>query len=279
MNYTKSILILLVLCLCIVPAIATSSDYHSKYSNPTLITVGTTGFLEGTIRCGVNDFTKEIGVRNDANPLGKNGSFTYYPISPDGKFADFNGNSRIELIPGSFSLHIVDGQGGQPEDSHVTIVAGQISYPEKELLGHAVSPASNKFATPETSPIESNGKIRILSAYYGARWVTYTNRGSTEHGQYIQIGSLLQHQIDLGYTSFKFNIATITDASGNALVTIPSGDPVPGIVKNVIVIYTIGNNPIWHVKEVMEQDYHNPYTYPSAQVPYLPLTPQTVLTL
>lgn len=98
-----------------------------------------TGTLQGSIRCGYNTLTPVVGIRNDANPDGVNGTFTYFPILPNGKFGDVNGNEGIQLVPGSYTLYLKDGNGGQPEISHATIVANTISNPEIDLLGHAVS--------------------------------------------------------------------------------------------------------------------------------------------
>jgi hypothetical protein len=109
-----------------------------------------TGILKGSVRCGLNTFTNEVGVRNDAIPDAANQSFEFYPINPDGTF-------EITLIPGSFTLYLKDGNGGQPEYSHATIIANSISNPEHELLGHAIPPAIGKVVD----------KIVILKATYG----------------------------------------------------------------------------------------------------------------
>ena len=160
MNYKSLILIALALCLCIaVPVSAmwnngnwiaenatdgyrvvtdAKTGVDSKYKDVPALPEGRSpgdamqGTLMGNVRCGYNTLTREVGVRNDANPDGKNGSFNFYPINPDGRF-------EITLIPGSFTLMLKDGNGGQPEHSHAKIVAGGISYPEVDLLGHAIS--------------------------------------------------------------------------------------------------------------------------------------------
>ena len=75
-------------------------------------------------------FAPAIGIRNvissDESP------FKFFPVLPDGTFEE-------DLIPGNFTLYIPDGNGGQPEYSSVMVVAGKISYPSKELLGHAAT--------------------------------------------------------------------------------------------------------------------------------------------
>ena len=136
---TTSILILaLALCLCFVlPVSAVGTYYESKYVERNAFDTQqpidkVTGTLKGSVRSGFNLFTNEIGVRNDANPDGVKGTFEFYPINPDGTF-------EIVLIPGSFALMVKDGNGGQPEYSHATIIANTVSNPEREILGHAVS--------------------------------------------------------------------------------------------------------------------------------------------
>lgn len=138
---TTSILILaLALCLCFVlPVAAVGTYYENKYvernafdSQQPIDKV--TGTLKGSVRSGFNVFTNEIGVRNDVNPDGVNGTFEFYPINPDGTF-------EISLIPGSFTLYVKDGNGGQPEYSHATIIANSVSNPERDIIGHAASGA------------------------------------------------------------------------------------------------------------------------------------------
>jgi len=120
------------------------------------------GVLQGNIRCGYNTLTPKVGIRNDL--AGANGPFTYFPILSDGRFGDLNGNADIQLIPGSYTLYLPDGNGGQPEYSHATIVAGKFSRPEKDLLGHAVSslPAEVKSAP---SPDCHEHRVRIFGHF------------------------------------------------------------------------------------------------------------------
>jgi hypothetical protein len=281
MNYTKSILILLVLCLCIVPAIATSSDYTSKYVATNNLPYYQYGWLSGSIRCGVNDFTSQIGIRNDNVP---NGTYDFYNIAPDGRFLDHNGNVGIALLPGGYSLYLPDGNGGHAEYSHADIVAGVYSFPEKDLLGHSVSPAPIIAPTATPTP-EPTRKIIIIDAIYGAEWTTpgvcpMTFRSickPVEHGTFVNIRPEIQKLVNNGHYTFKFDVATIADDSGNALAVIPSGDPVPGIVKYAVITYL--DNHGLHQKWVMEQDYRNPYTDGSAQIPYHAPTTATTVTL
>lgn len=157
MNNTKLVLIALALCLCFVlPASAVWSNgnwvpedalngYTVDYNPQSGVTSklkpidiaaelkespqSYVGVLKFNLRCGYSTLTREVGIRNDAVP---NGAFTFYPIQPDGSF-------ETELVPGNFTVFLPDSNGGQPQTSRVTIVAGQVSYPFNEMLGHAVS--------------------------------------------------------------------------------------------------------------------------------------------
>jgi hypothetical protein len=141
MNYKFLFVALAVLlALAVSPVSAVGTYYESKvvpidivadYNNMPEAFYGT---LVGRLACGDNVMTPEIGIRN---VLDVNGTYTMFPINPDGTF-------EIVLAPGSYSLWIPDGNGGQPEWSHVTIATRQVSYPETRLLGHAYSSASSR---------------------------------------------------------------------------------------------------------------------------------------
>jgi len=125
------------------------------------------GVLQGNIRCGYNTLTYEVGVRNDLE--GENGTFTFFPIQPDGTF-------EIELIPGSFTLYLPDGNGGQPDYSHATIVAGKFSQPEKELIGHCVSQPSALLTVsePDSKCHTHTIHIPIIKHWKIVGWYHYT---------------------------------------------------------------------------------------------------------
>ena len=157
MNHTKLVLVALALCLCLVLPVAAvwsngnwvpedalngyTVDYNPQSgvtSKLKPIDIGAElkespqsyfGVLKFNLRCGYSTLTREVGIRNDAVT---DGEFTFYPIHPDGSF-------ETELVPGNFTILLKDSNGGQPQTSHATIVAGQVSYPFNEMLGHAVS--------------------------------------------------------------------------------------------------------------------------------------------
>jgi hypothetical protein len=189
MKYTNIMFIALALCMVLAVApvtavwengnwVESSNAVHdaqtgvdSKYvATSAFGDAPTVGILRGSIRSGYSTLTPKVGIRNDL--AGENGTFTYFPILADGKFGDLNGNVDIELIPGKYTLYIPDGNGGQPEYSHATIVAGVISYPEKELLGHAVS------AYSRGNPLDAG-----INAYLGCgdielQWIKIVQTGS-----------------------------------------------------------------------------------------------------
>lgn len=140
---------------------AVSDNYVSKIvPTPTDAPV-LYGTLSGSIRCGYNTLTKEVGIKNDADLLNE---FHYFPIRPDGTFEE-------QLIPGNFTLYLKDGDGGQPETSHAVIVAGKTSQPMNELKGHAVSPKTDEIkAKPTPIPTPTCHEHRIwIPGYYEPR--------------------------------------------------------------------------------------------------------------
>ena len=148
MNY-KHLFTILTICVCLAaPAMAVSAHYESKIVPTVTDAPITYGTLSGSIRCGYNTLTKEIGIKNDADPTG---TYRYFPILPDGRFGEYVGDETkydIDLIPGNFTLYLADGNGGQPEYSHAIIVAGQKSNPMIDLKGHAVSSEDKKTISP-----------------------------------------------------------------------------------------------------------------------------------
>lgn len=113
---------------------ATGVDSKYKDTNPAIALKNSGDYascrLEGTIRCGYNTLTSEVILSNVINP----NATTSIPVLPDGTFS-FEG-----LAAGKYTLMLKDGNGGQPEYSTVTCVAGAgVVRPESELLGHAVA--------------------------------------------------------------------------------------------------------------------------------------------
>ena len=163
-----------------------ASDVTSKYrdidpvkelANSPAMAVGT---LQGNIRCGYSTLTPEVGVRNDVNP---NGTFTFFPILSDTRFGDLNGNADIQLIPGSYTLYLPNGNGGQPEYSHATIVAGKFSQPEKELIGHCVSQPSAPLtvSAPDSKCHTHTIHIPIIKHWKIVGWYHYTWECCKQH--------------------------------------------------------------------------------------------------
>lgn len=225
MNYTP-LIITLALCLCIVPAIATSSDYTSKYANPSLVTPETTGILTGHIRCGYNVFTTEIGIRNDI--LGDKGEFTFYPINADGKFWQ-------TLIPGNFTLYLKDGNGGQPEYSHAVVAAGRISNPEIDILGHAISPSSKPIEQPVIK------SITICSAVYIPNEFKCTIKDGKSCYPIYWIQTDVKSKVQALVNTMP-SFAVSNDVLG--------GDPAYGWQKRLDVIYVNDGGSCKHLKDL-----------------------------
>jgi len=211
MNYKSLMIIALALCLCLVLPVAAIwnngnwidehandgynvihdpvSGVDSKYkATPMFTEPQQNALLVGTIkvivRSGYNTLTPEVGVRNDANPDGANGTFKFYPISPDGI-------TEIEVIPGQFTLYIPNSNGGQDEFAHVTVAGGKITY--VAMLGHAVSGSPAKVVSASTCPLILETKI---TKGFLLQWVwfraskpdglqDFTVKVSTNHGDVI----------------------------------------------------------------------------------------------
>lgn len=260
MNYKPFVLIALALCLCVsFPASAMwdngnwvpddanvgyqvvhnpVSGVDSKYKAiPQTIEdrspgESMQGILRGSIRCGYNTLTREVGIRNDANPDGVNGTFTFFPILPNGMFGDLDGNQDITLIPGNFTLFLKDGNGGQPEYSHARITANEISYPEVELKGHAIS--SSVIEIPVVEPT-----VKICSAFYypdmhkkpidGHVKLTWKN-----HFGIADVTSAVRSRVNGGQTTFEVSNTNL------------GGDPAYGWYKQLTVVYVTGEGSCRH---------------------------------
>jgi hypothetical protein len=176
MNY-KTLFTILLICVCLTsPAMAAGQFFESKIVPTEPYTSVGYGTLYGSIRCGYNTLTKEVGIKNN---LDLNGSYKFFPIRPDGTFEEI-------LIPGTFALYLPDGNGGQPEYSSVTIRANERSYPERELLGHGITQDGREESiTPELTSDCHTHSIWIIGhfEYYNqkphwrwepGRWYTWT---------------------------------------------------------------------------------------------------------
>lgn len=216
---------MLVLSILIVPVMASSSDYVNKYTDTPANPTQETGLLIGSIRCGMNTFTHEIGIRNI---IAVNQSYTMTPIQPDGKFS-------VDLIPGNFSLYLPDGNAGFPEYSTATIKAGQISYPESELLGHAVT----EFV-PEVAPAPSLN-IKVCSAVYIPDEFKCTIKN--DKGKC--------YPVNWGQTIVTSKVQQLVNAVSSFTVTDDVlGDPAYGWKKRLDVIYVTGDGSCKHFKDL-----------------------------
>jgi len=84
------------------------------------------GVLQVTVRCHNNIFSKEMMLTNDLAPT-------------EGKsiYLDHAGTFNDRLIPGDYTIKLLDGNGGQPETQKFRIDEGYTSY--VTFIGHAAS--------------------------------------------------------------------------------------------------------------------------------------------
>ena len=203
-------------------------------------------------------------------------------VSPDGTFEIPAWNNGV-LSPGNYTATL-DNFNLPDETVHFPVVSDRKTF--ITFIGQATTGLAKVDAIPTPTP--PHGDIHILSAVYGATWITYTTETVRGHshqvphsnGQYVNIRSELQNLVNGGDTKFQFDVATIRGLTNGDSATLAGGDPDQGIVKNAIVTYTDNHFPFLHVKTVMEQDFNNPYPQSdSVHVPYHAPTSQTTLTL
>jgi hypothetical protein len=113
--------------------------------------VSTTGQFFGHIRAATNVSSNEVVV---IGPAGQKN----VPVDPDGTFEVTN------LVPGKYTVYLLDGNGGQFEQSSFTVNAGGVSHLDSEILGHAFS-ATDGGKQPDV--------IVITEATYGAQMLVF----------------------------------------------------------------------------------------------------------
>ena len=145
-----------------------ASDVTSKYKETSPFDgVQEVDKAAGTLQChvksGFNTLTSQYGVRNVLD--GANGTFTMYPILPDGWCKE------EQFAPGRFELCLFndkdeqDGNGGQPECAYFNIVAGRPSQPERELIGHTVSQSPAPLTVSAPTPDCHEHRIWIFGHF------------------------------------------------------------------------------------------------------------------
>jgi len=144
------ILAFAIIAMAFVPVVSAHAprDYTMKVNPNVGIDQPTpTGILRGQIACYHNLFSKEVLMTLQGTTQTK-----VLAVDADGSF------EANDVAPGVYDLVLTDGNGGQPETTTVTIVAGQISNPYRNFIGHAVS-----FMDTPAKPV-----YRITEATYGA---------------------------------------------------------------------------------------------------------------
>jgi len=134
---TKATIILIALALALVLAVAPAAAVKTyDIFMPQQISESSQAVIwnyQGTVvggnQAGSNFDVQGIGVTNDICP-----DKTFYYIFPVTQHGEF----RIDLIPGDFTLHLINSNGDVAETAHVKIAAGQTSYPDHPFLGHPI---------------------------------------------------------------------------------------------------------------------------------------------
>lgn len=226
MNYKTVITIALALCLCfaVAPVAAVGKYYENKY-----VATDNTPYTDGCGQLVITTLDKNALIGSEFNlTLVDVGNFTFTngqriqkeqfdaltPLAlPIELTLDPNGNWDDRIAPGTFSVFLKDGDGGQPEYALVTITEG---YSNTVVFqGHAVGSG-------------------------GAHKIVYTIIKAT-YGQNLDVTQNVQHVVDSGVTTFFFfdnaqNPGGIF-SQGNVLLS-QINDPAYGIVKNVYIHYT-----------------------------------------
>jgi hypothetical protein len=132
----------------------TGVDSKYRNTNPASAVAGSgeafSCILRGNVRAGYNTLNREILISNNAD---NNTVWIPIPVKPDGTF-EFNG-----LAIGHYKWKRVDIDPGMSEQGTISCNAGQqVTYPEQEILGHAVT------GDPRTPPCNRE----VLKASYGA---------------------------------------------------------------------------------------------------------------
>jgi len=148
-----AIIAMVLMAFLVMPVMAANADnglYTSKYA-ATSPDFAKFGRMEGALRSHENLMGASINMTEVAT-----GIVTVIKISPDGTF------EANDLTPGQYIVTLADGNGGQPESSEFTAVAGVTSTLVKQLLGHAVS--------QDVAPVAVD-TITVQSATYGMQKV------------------------------------------------------------------------------------------------------------
>ena len=173
---TKKILVILaiaLIALCSMASAASYRDYDMKYSDPVANDNAvdpsySSGQLYIDVTCMNNLFSKDIVIQrvaiDNSSPSFVTGRLVQKDFidkfSPDGKKDTIqlgaDGKYDTRIVPGTFALTLVDGNGGAPEYMLVTIVAGHAS--RVHFIGHASTPASAEAAAKT---------LTITKAVYG----------------------------------------------------------------------------------------------------------------
>ena len=228
MKKLTMMLIALALVLCaVMPVLALDDPKVPGYTNQYVEIkndVSTTGQFFGHIRAGTNVFSNEVVI---IGPMGQ----LNIPVNPDGSFELTNATL------GKYSVFLLDGNGGQYEQSSFTIGAGQTSHLDSEILGYAFS-ATDDAKQPDV--------IVVTLATYG-------------DGTLQDVTNEVQQVINEGYRSFYFSNGNpdpdggIFSIADTLLVSI--NDPAPGDTKFVHIEYTINDVP--YIIDANENDIIN----------------------
>ena len=205
----KLTIIAVLIILCAVSVVSAENTYV-----PVEQTTQSYGNLYVTDRCHNNLFSHEMILINLTN----NESESIF-LNPDGKY-------DTQIVPGEYSLILLDGNAGHSEYQHFIINAGWTTY--VNFIGHAISSDS----IPETSA--TYGITKRFSPDDCGRLYNGDMTGIT-----VDVTSDLDTAIAKGYTSFIFDNRPQPGGiwSTTGLLVVPIIDPDYCFIKHVHIKY------------------------------------------
>jgi hypothetical protein len=109
-------------------------------------------------------------------------------VHPDGKL-------DLTLPVGDYIIEIPDGNAGQPEYAHATVVANQVSYMDHMFLGHSSSSSSHNVCTDS---------VKIVSAEYCGVTIPAVTH-TVHHDAVAEIPAWIEHFGSYNYIPAHFD--------------------------------------------------------------------------
>ena len=206
---------LVVLAFLVSPIMAANADnglYTSKYA-ATSNEGSKLGYMNGALRAHEGLMSKGLNMTEVAT-----GIVTPIEIRMDGTFG------ANDLTPGQYLLTLTDGNGGQPETSSFTVVAGYEAVLDKQLLGHAVSQDLAPEAIPEDIVLVEDAtygmqRVVIDVAFVpGVAEVNHTVHHAAVANTYVYVGLFRGDYAKVGccYKFVNYNLGSYDKVPGHA---------------------------------------------------------------